>query len=35
MLPFEHIGPEAVICESFHGIEKGILGEFEVDKVGF
>lgn len=35
MLPFEHVWPEAVIGVSFDGVKKGVLGEFEVDEVGF
>lgn len=35
MFPIEHVGPEAVIGVSFNGVKKGVLGEFEVDKVGF
>lgn len=35
MLPVEHVRAEAVVSETFHGVKEGILGEFEVDEVGF
>jgi hypothetical protein len=35
VFPLEHVGSEAVVGVSFYGVKEGILGEFEVDEVGF
>ena len=34
MLPFQHIWTEALVCEASDGVGKGVLGGFEIDKVG-
>ena len=34
MLPFQHVGAEALVGEASDGVGKGVLGDFEVDKVG-
>ena len=34
VLPFQHVGAEAFVGEASDGVGKGVLGDFEVDKVG-
>ena len=33
MLPFEHVGTEALVGEASDRVGKGVLGDFEVDEV--
>ena len=34
MLPFQHVGTEALVGKASDGVGKGVLGDFEIDKVG-
>ena len=33
MLPFQHIGTEALVGEAFDRVGKGVLGDFEIDEI--
>ena len=34
VLPLQHVGTEALVGEAFDGVGKGVLGGFEIDKIG-